>query len=354
MQAQVIGNEKQVLWLLIGGEMTYLILRFSSLGNVAMSVPVIASAAKLQPNDEFVVVAKKRLAAMFFQIPNVHFHEADFEHGWRGIHSLMLLYRTLKSNYKIDAVIDLQNVFRTIVLRNLFRKDGAKISVINYGRKEKLLLCWKGHKNAKPLKTEFERYAETMQYIGLKTDDSFTSLAINSEAKQTIAAKYGEKSGKWIGIAPFAKSKTNMLPYKTTKEVIAALEKKAKIFLFGAGEIECEMLHQWASVLPNVITVAGELKLEEELELMRQLDLMLCMDSANQHLASLVNLRAVSVWCGTHPYMGFYGWKQNPDDCLQKNLACRPCTMHGRKQCKYRNFLCKDYTAQQIINKLNI
>ena len=57
-----------------------------------------------------------------------------------------------------------------------------------------------------------------------------------------------------------------------------------------------------------------------ELNLMSHLDVMLSMDSANMHLASLVNIPVVSIWGATHPYAGFMGWKQLPVNTC--NLIC--------------------------------
>lgn len=326
--------------------MTYLILRFSSLGNVAMSVPVIESVARLQPQDTFVVMARKRLAPLFAGMPNVHFSELDAH--IRPLAAFLSVRRQLG----IGTIIDLQDNGATRLIRMVARLFGIRSYVVEYGRKDKRLLCMKGYKNSQPLPTEFERYEATFNKAGLHTDRAFSVLPVNTDGCQTLVRLYGEKKEPWIGVAPFAKSRTNMLPYKRTKEVIAALSKNARVYLFGAGEIECEMLRQWASVFPNVVSVAGVLPLEQELELMRQLDVMLCMDSANQHLASLVGLRAVSLWCGTHPYTGFYAWKQDPADCLQKPLSCRPCTVHGAKICKFGNYLCQQFDKDEILDVL--
>lgn len=330
--------------------MTYLVLRFSTLGNVAMTVPVIASVSALQPDDEFIVVAKKRLSAMYYGLPNVRFHEAELT----DLGSLIRLYRELKQ-YSIDAVIDLQDVARTRLLRALFRLGGKRTYRIRYGRVSKYLITLCGFNFGKALPTEFERYADTFRRACLRCDTRFEALAVNEEAQWAVYERFGEKQGQWIGIAPFAKSKSNMLPYRTTKEVIERLsaEPNTRLFLFGAGKIECEMLRQWASVFPHTDSIAGELPLEQELELMRRLDGMVCMDSANQHLSSLVGLRAISVWCGTHPKLGFAGWKQRPEDIIQLNqIACRPCTCHGINYCRYHNFACKNISAEQIIKRI--
>jgi ADP-heptose:LPS heptosyltransferase len=113
------------------------------------------------------------------------------------------------------------------------------------------------------------------------------------------------------------------------------------------------MLRQWSTVFPRTESVAGVVQLKEELELMRQLDVMICMDSANQHLSSLVGLRAISVWCATHPIIGFAGWKQDPNDIIQRHdLRCRPCTCHGTNHCRYGNYACRQIEAETIVNHI--
>ncbi|MGN0235457.1 MAG: glycosyltransferase family 9 protein [Paludibacteraceae bacterium] len=330
--------------------MTCLILRLATLGNVAMTVPVIASLSARYPECRWVVAAQKPLAAMFHGMPNVHYHEVHL----RTIAGLSRVYRELAS-YRPDMVFDLHGIFATRILCAGFRLRGIPVYTIDNECAAKRLLTLRGAKKRAPLHTEFQRYADTFRRAGFDTNEHFTALPVNAQAAQAVRLRFGTKRGRWIGIAPFAKSKSNMLPYRVMKEVIQALSARedTRLFLFGAGKVECEMLRQWASIFPNTESVAGCLPLEQELELMRELDTMLCMDSANQHLSSLVRLRAVSVWCATHPSTGFMGWKQSPNDIIQHtDLSCRPCTCHGTNRCRYRNFACKQFIAKDIIQRI--
>lgn len=329
--------------------MTYLIIRFSTIGNVAMTVPVVASLSRHYPNDQFIIASKKDLSAMFAMMPNVTYHEVDNHLDWHGVFAL---WKELRN--QVDAVIDLQSVRRTRVLDWLMRFSGKRVTRIHYGRIRKhFITVWgTGHKQ---LTTEFDRYRKTFRRAGLDTDTEFTALPVNKTAAKEVKTLFGDKKGKWIGVAPFAKSRSNMLPYRITKDIIETLSKDehTHVFLFGAGTIECEMLRQWATVFPRTTSVAGIIPLAQELELMRQLDVMICMDSANQHLSSLVGLRAISVWCATHPMIGFAGWKQNPQDVIQRDdLRCRPCSCHGTNHCRYGNYACRDINAETIIQRL--
>lgn len=328
--------------------MTYLIIRLATLGNVAMTVPVIASLSSRYPDDRFIIASKKKLGAMFASMPNVEFREVDNHITWQGIVQLWCDWKK-----EIDHVIDLQDSPQTRLLDGLMRMSGTNVTRIQYGRFRKWMACFLGVKGE--LKSEFQRYQDTFLKAGLETDDSFTAIPIDTTTAMHIEQRYGKKEGQWIGIAPFAKYRSNMLPYRVTKEIIQRMSNQpnTRVFLFGAGEIECEMLRQWASVFQHTESIAGRLQLSEELELMRQLDVMICMDSANQHLSSLVNLRAVSVWCATHPIIGFKGWKQSEENIIQVNdLRCRPCTCHGTNYCKYGNFACRQINAETIIKHI--
>lgn len=336
--------------------MTYLVLRLSTLGNVAMSVPVIASLATRYPEHRFVVVSRKQVEALFASMPNVCFVEANFPvSGCKGIGALIRLYEDLRNRFTIDAVADLQDVWRTRLLRKLFQWKGARIAVIDKERVRKQRLMRMGIKRYHVLKHENQRYAAVFAKLGLEWENTFTVLPSVQEEVRRIDNLFGTKDKHWLGIAPFAKRQSNRLPYKMMKEVIGHFAQRSdtRVFLFGAGNIESEMLRQWATVFPNVTCVAGMLDLAGELELMRRLDLMLCMDSANQHLSSLIGLRALSIWGGTHPAAGFYGWQQDEHDIIQQNMPCRPCTINGTDKCRRKDFAClRSLKVETIIREV--
>ena len=128
-----------------------------------------------------------------------------------------------------------------------------------------------------------------------------------------------------------------------------------EIILFGGrADDEQSVMRQWAEKYPNVHLASEYCKnLREELRLMAELDVMVSMDSANMHLASLVGTRVVSIWGATHPYAGFLGWGQSMDDCIQRNdLKCRPCSIYGNKPCLRGDMACMDISPETIVSKL--
>ena len=159
-----------------------------------------------------------------------------------------------------------------------------------------------------------------------------------------------QKSG--IGIAPFAAHKGKLYPLARMERVVAMLsERGEKIVLFGSKD-EREALDKWAAKYPNVVCIAGQKSLAEELDMIRGLRVMVSMDSANMHLASLVGTRVVSIWGATHPNAGFLGIGQSESDCVQRDLKCRPCSVYGNKRCKYGDYRCLDIEPEEIVARI--
>ena len=80
---------------------------------------------------------------------------------------------------------------------------------------------------------------------------------------------------------------------------------------------------------------------------------MVSMDSANMHLASLVHTPVVSIWGATHPYAGFMGWNQNHTNAVQVDLPCRPCSIYGNKPCMRGDMACMNQIkTEDIIQRI--
>jgi len=317
-----------------------------------MLVPIVTQLSQTYPNDEFIVISLKPLEALFYGLKNVRFVEADPEVERQ--HGLYRLFKQIR-DFHPTKVFDLQDDFRTRFIRYFLHWNKIPTNTIHTGRRERRALSRSGYEHSTPLKPEVERYADTFRDGGLVPAGAVNVTPVNPQAAAKVKGLFGEKKGRWIGIAPFAKHLSNVLPFKTMKDVIAAYAQQpdTRIFLFGAGHVETEMLRQWASLWDNVESVTNQLPLDGELELMRNIDGLLCMDSANQHLAALVNCPTLSIWCGTHTYMGFAAWGKANTQIMSLPVTCRPCSIHGTERCKYRNFACKAFTAEQIVERFN-
>lgn len=333
--------------------MNVLIICFSGISNVASIVPPLDSLNRNYVQHHFTVLSRVFLAPLFDSLERVDFVGADIRSEHKGVLGTFKLFKLLKQK-DFDVVLDLQGSWRTRLITRLFKLSGKRVYTVDKQRAETHQLVHRGAEKYKPLKTIFERYSDVFAKIGLQTDNKFEKLVPSSMAcRQKVVDVYGEKEGIWIGIAPLSIARGKTLPLRKTKNVIRHFDSQpgTKIFLFGAGEMENELLSDWQTIFKHVYAVHTSLKLGEELALMEQLDVMMSMDSANMHLAALTATPVVSIWGETHPYAGFLGWHQTVDTCVGVNFSCRPCTAHEDKKCRYGDYRCLESIASENIIK---
>ncbi|MGE0078360.1 MAG: glycosyltransferase family 9 protein [Bacteroidales bacterium] len=333
-----------------------LAIRLSAIGDVAMTVPSIWSITQNNPDVQVTLVSQGFARNIVDQIPGVLFFEADTKNRHKGFIGLIRLFNDLKRLDNFDAVADLHDVIRSKFIRELFQLKGVRVVKIDKGRNEKKALCRLKNKNLVELKSTFERYADVFQKLNLKVDDSFDYFFREARLSKEISIHLGYKEGNWIGIAPFAKHKGKIYPLDQMEIVIAKLSmnKLNKIILIGGGGEEKTILESWAKKYPNTISIARKYSITDELNIISNLNVLVCMDSANMHFASLVNTPVISIWGATHPFAGFYGWKQNQENAIQMDLNCRPCSVYGNKPCFRKDYACLTrITPETVINKIN-
>jgi ADP-heptose:LPS heptosyltransferase len=190
------------------------------------------------------------------------------------------------------------------------------------------------NKVLRPLRTTCERYADVFRTAGFNIKPDFTSIYTDaSDISDRGGSILSKSENIKIGIAPFAAFKGKTYSVNRMAEVVECLSSKGFSLFFFGGHCDKVVFEEWESRFPHCTSVAGKLTLAEELQLIKHLDIMLSMDSANMHLASLVGTTVVSVWGATHPYAGFTGWGQSPDNMIQADIFCRPCSVYGNKPC---------------------
>ena len=319
---------------------TILAYRFSAFGDVAMTVPVVTEFLEQNPEVQIVFVTRKNFSDLFEGVPNLIFKGVNID-DYKGFLGLRKLAKELITEFNPHYIADLHDVIRTKILNRIFSRKNYRVAVISKGKDEKEHLTDIWNLEKKPLKKTTERYADVFRDLGFSVE--------LSHQYRTVSLK---KNG--IGFAPFAQHEGKMLPIEKSFELAKHLSEKYRIYFFGGGKHEVETLDKWVSQIPNAENVAGKLSLKEELSKIARLEIMISMDSANMHLASLVGTRCISVWGSTHPYAGFLGYGQSENDVVHiKDLTCRPCSVFGDKKCYRGDWAClHEINIQQVIDKI--
>jgi ADP-heptose:LPS heptosyltransferase len=330
-----------------------LIIRLSSFGDVAMAVPVVYSVAHAYPADKFVVLTKAPFAQLFDSLAdNVEtlLFDPKQHAGFLGVVKLRMSIRKIGFTH----IADLHDVLRSKVIRfGGFQLNGPLVGHIHKGRKEKALLI-RTKKLGTPLPSTVERYRKVLINLGFDFNIGFKSLYNGKAIDYTSLNEWQPTgSGKRIGIAPFARHPGKIYPPGKMEKVIEALSTNPDntIFLFGGKGEEEDIMRQWEAKYPRVVCTAGLIDLRRELLLMHSLDVLVSMDSANMHLASLAGATVVSVWGSTHPSLGFYGYGQRLENAIQIDLECRPCSVYGNIPCARKDYACLNWIEPQMIVK---
>lgn len=332
-----------------------LVMRLSALGDVAMTIPVLYPACRANPDTRFVMITKAWPASMFHDRPdNLMVVGIDVNKEYKGLFGLIKLASHLRKQYDIDAVADLHSVVRTWIIGAWMKLCGIPVARLDKQRARRKALI--NHKSDEPVTPTHDRYRQVFQQLGIEVPDDFTRLYDGKPLPVSPIVLDKEPGQRWIAISPFSAHEGKVYPLKLMEQVIAQLSKRDNywIFLMGGGKAEKIALRAIARNNERVISMA-EIKhgFTDEYALFGKCDLMLTMDSANMHLASLMGLKAITIWGATAPACGFLGYGQDSGIDIQLDMDCRPCSIYGERDCRYGDYRClARITPEQVVERV--
>lgn len=334
-----------------------LLIRLSALGDIVMLLPVVRALRENYPELPLTVLSQPFARPFFEDIPGVTFFAAELRGRHHGIRGLWRLAGELKRATPLTHLADTHSVIRSWLLRFFLALRtfpyGYKSATLHKGRREKKALVRQHDKQLMPLEHSVTRYAEVLKKLGFPLVVSYQLGGLQAREITTQLEPLLRETRLRVGIAPFAKHRGKRYDLDQMLALVKKLHKRGiQIFLFGSRGEEQLLLERWVTKPDIVVVPALGLNLLDELRLMRHLDLMVAMDSANMHLASWAGTRVLSVWGATHPYAGFYGWGQ--DEALavgRDDLACRPCSVYGNKPCLRGDYACLDIPVDELYKR---
>ena len=319
-----------------------LLIRLSALGDVLMTIPCVDSLARQYPDMRITFAGPAILSKIFRRLPKNVDYICINKREFSGASGILQLFRKLRAQQPTH-VCDLHNVLRTKVVRLLFRIYGTPTSHIIKNRKEQRKFLSTQPK--KQQETVFERQTSAIARLGFTVD-------IGSFAPFSSLNRMGG-----VGIAPFAAHQGKIYPLEKMEVVARMLSGQGRsVYVFGAGKKEKALAEQWESKYDGVHSLIEKLNgIDEEMDFIGGLDVMISMDSANMHLASLTTTPVISIWGATHPYGGFLGRGQSLSNAIQMDdMGCRPCSMYGDKPCIVGNYPCLGrIVPERIVEKVN-
>lgn len=316
------------------------------MGDVALAVPAVKAALDAYPDLRITFLSHKEFGPFFEGMERLHFFGADYKREHKGLWGILKLTRRLVKLGPFDVVLDLHSVIRSWLITAHFSALGTPVFGIDKGRKDKKALTRKHLKVFRRLKPSYERYADVFAKAGFPLAIDEGPWINEPQFPEDFFRDKGllPKNEKWIGLAPFSRHKGKNWPEKKVKQLILDLaENGYRVFLFGGGREETAKMEEWSSSYPRVHSLAEKFSLNQDLGIIQKMDLMVTMDSANLHMASLVGTPVVSIWGSTHSYAGFEPLGRNKQLKVEvdpSDLTCRPCSVFGNKPCFRGDYAC--------------
>src|SRR6188474_3224940 len=324
--------------------MKFLIIRFSSIGDIVLTTPVVRCLKKQLPGAEVHFFTKQSFASIVENNPfidKVHL----LGHSWETV-----VHELKQENY--DYIIDLHHNLRTLRLKKDLGIKSFPFNKLNIQKWIYTNLKW----NLMPDLHIVDRYMKTVESFGVTNDGEGLDYFIpaKDEVKQKdipVSHHLG-----YIGLVIGAAHNTKKLPVEKIKELCSKLDHP--IILLG-GKEDNENAKQIASVDPiKIYNACGKFNLNESADLVRKSKLIITHDTGLMHIAAAFKRPVISLWGNTVPEFGMYPYygenylrasakpgsvTNNAFDILEvKNLSCRPCSKIGFKKCPKGHFKCME------------
>ena len=335
--------------------MKFLIIRFSSIGDIVLTTPVVRCLKKQLLTARVHYLTKASFQPILKANPYV-----DHIHTLKD--NLDELIEELKKE-DFDYIIDLHHNLRTLRVKRGLKKQTFSFDKLNI--QKWLLTNFKI--NRMPDRHIVDRYMDTVTPFGIKNDGAGLDYFIPAEEELKPTDIPTSHQAGYIGLVIGAAHATKRLPLHKLETICK--ESRHPLILLGGPE-DADTAKKLAAIDPvKIYNACGQFKLNESAALVRQAKLIATHDTGLMHIAAAFKRPIISVWGNTVPEFGMYPYygdnylfhyKQGaqrlfgdlPYHIMEiKDLSCRPCSKIGYDKCPKRHFKCMELQPVDQITK---
>lgn len=329
--------------------MKFLVIRFSSIGDIVLASPVLRCLKKqvLTAEVHFLTRASFRLVTIANPYIDRFFYYDD---------NLPEIIEQLKQE-DYDYVIDLQNNFRSLKIKRALGKKSHTINKLNF---EKFLLT-KLRINIMPGRHITQRSLDTVAAFGVKDDGGGLDYFIPEEDRVKESDIPASHHAGYIAIVIGASYHTKKLPADKLKALCAGI--RHPVILIGGKEDAAAGEEVAATDPGKVYNACGKFNLNESADLVRRSRLVISHDTGLQYIACAFNKQVLAIWGSTSPKLDVEPYYGKPFLAAQKELPyeniirmpplkCQPCSKFGNKKCPLGHFKCmKEMDINYIVER---
>jgi ADP-heptose:LPS heptosyltransferase len=305
----------------------FLILRFSSIGDIVLTTPVVRCLKQQVPNAEVHYATKKAFSGLIEHNPYI-----DKAHYYDG--SLGTLVRQLRAE-RFDYIIDLHTNLRTRLIKLQLGIKAYSFDKLNWQK----WLYVRFKVNTLPNLHIVDRYMATLLHFDVKNDGRGLDYFIPYKDQVETDWLPATHQAGYVAYAIGGQHATKKLPVARMIELCQQINQP--IVLLGGKEDEAngtEIVRVLGSDL--IYNACGKYNLNQSASLLQQAQVVFSHDTGLMHIAAALKKRVYSIWGNTTPAFGMYPYK-TPYVVLENNaLDCRPCSKIGFDKCPLGHFRC--------------
>lgn len=313
--------------------MKILIVRFSSIGDIVLTTPVVRAIHEQLPAVEIHYITKKSFASLLAENPHI-------SKLYTIEKSVSEIIDQLKAE-KYDCVIDLHKNIRTLRLKQSLGAKSYAFDKLNF--QKWLLVNFK--LNKLPEIHIVDRYFGAVKAIGVKNDHKQCELTFNSSHVVNTKEAFDFDPKSYLAVAVGAQFATKTMPEEVLASILSSINHP--IVLLG-GPTDVERGKALEQTLKHhaypVVNAIAAFSLLQSASIVAQAKTILTHDTGLMHIATAFGIPIVSVWGNTVPELGMYPYYPNNKELYSihevKNLSCRPCSKIGYKSCPKKHFNC--------------
>jgi len=319
--------------------MKFLIIRFSSIGDIVLTTPVIRCLKQQVPEAEVHFLTKQNFRSIVQHNPYID-KVMLLEHSFE-----LMIHELQQENY--DYIIDLHHNLRTLRIKRALKVKSYSFNKLNFHKWVRTAL----RINILPKVHIVDRYLATVKSFGVKNDGQGLDYFIPAKDEvKTEDIPTSHQFG-YIGVVIGAAHNTKKLPIHKLKELCSNINHP--IILLGGPE-DKNAGDEIASVDEiKIYNACGKFNLNESADLVRKAKVIVTHDTGLMHIAAAFKKVIISVWGNTVPSFGmtpYYGDYQNKETRFEvEKLWCRPCSKIGYSKCPLGHFKCME---QQDVERM--
>jgi ADP-heptose:LPS heptosyltransferase len=319
----------------------FLIIRFSSIGDIVLTSPVIRCLKNQSEDFSVHYLTKPQFASIINTNPyvdKVHVLKSNFKE---------MIKELEEENF--DYIIDLHRNIRTLRVKNALKRISFTFNKLNVFKW--LIVNFKINK-LPPIHI-VDRYLKTVDIFSVTNDHKGLDFFIAQEDEINPLNFPDFPKTPYLVIVVGGGHFTKQIPLEKIKLIIDSVD--IPIILLGGKEdiIKADMICKFIN--KDIINLTGKINIGQSASVVKQARLIITPDTGLMHIAAAFRKDIISIWGNTIPEFGMTPYfPGNHSEIFEiKNLSCRPCSKIGFKKCPKKHFNCmnsQDYS--KIIAKI--